>query len=106
MSGCALSSHFTLEVAGSPSPRLEWTSSRVRSLYTRLTSGEDRAELSLGLVTREMAGSYTCTAHNGDGQAPVQRTVIVQVQCKCPLRGKIICRLEGRFTLWRISIHQ
>ena len=36
--------------------------------------------LSLGLVSRDSAGSYTCSADNGYTNTPVRRTVILQVQ--------------------------
>ena len=77
-----LASLTDILMAGNPRPRLEWTSRASSSVYSRLSSGEGRLELSLGQVSRNTAGSYTCSAHNGDGLAPVERTVIVQVQCE------------------------
>ena len=59
---------------------MEWSSPSRASLYSREVTEEGTAVLSLGLVSRESGGSYTCSADNGYTDTPVRRTVIVQVQ--------------------------
>ena len=91
---------------------MEWsspTSSSSRAdLYSRQLTEEGTAVLSLGPVTRDSAGSYTCSADNGYTSTPVRRTVIVQVQYSPGLtvrertihtaRGEeeeLVCRVTG-----------
>ena len=104
--------------AGTPSPRLEWSSPPTTSttsttstradLYSRQLTEEGTAVLSLGLVTRDSAGSYTCSADNGYTETPVRRTVIVQVQYSPSLtvrertihtakgeEEELVCRVTG-----------
>ena len=85
---------------------MEWsspTSSSSRAdLYSRQLTEEGTAVLSLGPVTRDSAGSYTCSADNGYTSTPVRRTVIVQVQYSPGLtvRERTIHTARGRRRSW------
>ena len=70
--------------SGHPQPSLSWShpSLSPRDLVTRVSVMETRAVLSLGHVTRDMAGVYTCTGDNGYSHQPAQASVQLQVQCK------------------------
>ena len=100
--------------AGTPSPRLEWSSpkgpasSSRAELYSRQMTEDGTAVLSLGLVTRDSAGSFTCSAENGFTASPVRRTVILQVQYSPSLtvrertihtttgqEEELVCRVTG-----------
>ena len=85
--------------SGHPQPSLSWSHPELspRDLVTRVSVMETRAVLSLGHVTRDMAGVYTCTGDNGYSHQPAQASVQLQVQCKYnqrkgnPRDFKMIC---------------
>ena len=56
-------------------------------MYTRVHLTETQATLSLGQVTRESAGHYTCLADNGYNDKIVEKTVQIKVECKYDLEA-------------------
>jgi len=68
--------------AGNPVPKLSWRrrSDPNEDVYTRVHVTETQATLSLGQITRESAGHYTCLADNGYNDKIVEKTVQIKVE--------------------------
>ena len=68
---------------GNPEPRMTWkTHLPTTDVYTRVSVSQYQAVMSMGHVTRDLAGNYTCVADNGYQSEPTMKTVQLQVHCK------------------------